>query len=126
MNNTGLIKGSFGYANNDHWHIKGVSTGDDSGYLEIATMDNVEESILVRQYNWTPDPHVPVRTLTLLNGSGNTYFPGQVYTSSGWFRTYGDNGWYSETHGGGYYMSDTTWLRAYNNKNIYRWNYTSR
>lgn len=37
----------------------------------------------------------------------------------GWVRTYGATGWYSQTYGGGWYMSDTTWLRAYNNKNIY-------
>jgi len=39
--------------------------------------------------------------------------------SGGWIRTYGDTGWYSETYGGGWYMTDTTWLRAYNNKNVY-------
>ncbi len=36
-----------------------------------------------------------------------------------WVRTKGDTGWYNETHGGGWYMSDTTWIRAYNNKKVY-------
>ena len=37
----------------------------------------------------------------------------------GWLRTTGDRGWYSQTHGGGWHMTDTTWLRSYNNKSIY-------
>lgn len=36
-----------------------------------------------------------------------------------WIRTVGNNGWYSETYGGGWYMSDTTWIRAYNSKSVY-------
>lgn len=41
-----------------------------------------------------------------------------VYSSS-WLRTVGQTGWYSESYGGGWYMTDSTWLRAYNNKQIY-------
>ncbi|MDE6022321.1 MAG: shufflon system plasmid conjugative transfer pilus tip adhesin PilV, partial [Muribaculaceae bacterium] len=37
----------------------------------------------------------------------------------GWFRTSGATGWYSETYGGGWHMSDSTWIRAYNGKSIY-------
>ena len=48
----------------------------DAGYLEIATADNGNEPIYVKQYNY--DGYV-ARTLTLLNGSGNTEFPGTVY-----------------------------------------------
>ena len=37
----------------------------------------------------------------------------------GWVRTYGATGWYSQTYGGGWYMSDTTYIRAYGDKTIY-------
>lgn len=40
-------------------------------------------------------------------------------SSGGWLRTVGDTGWYNETYGGGWYMTDITWLRAYGNKQIY-------
>jgi hypothetical protein len=43
---------------------------------------------------------------------------GTVYTGN-WFRSYGQSGWYSQTYGGGWYMIDTTWIRAYNGKSIY-------
>ena len=38
---------------------------------------------------------------------------------SNWIRTTGNTGWYSETYGGGWYMTDTTWVRAYNGKSVY-------
>ena len=37
----------------------------------------------------------------------------------GWVRTYGNTGWYSQTHAGGWYMTDSTWIRSYNSKNVY-------
>lgn len=38
--------------------------------------------------------------------------------ANGWLRTTG-NGWYSQTYGGGWYMTDSTWIRTYNNKSVY-------
>lgn len=43
---------------------------------------------------------------------------GETYTQN-WFRTLGDTGWYSQKWGGGWYMSDSSWIRAYSNKNVY-------
>lgn len=40
-------------------------------------------------------------------------------SSGGWLRTVGDTGWYNETYDGGWWMTDSTWLRAYGNKQIY-------
>lgn len=40
-----------------------------------------------------------------------------AYTSN-WFRSSGSTGWYSQTYGGGIYMTDATWIRAYGNKGI--------
>lgn len=36
-----------------------------------------------------------------------------------WLYLTGGNGVYFSTHGGGWYMNDATWIRAYGNKNIY-------
>lgn len=33
-----------------------------------------------------------------------------------WVRTRGSSGWYNEDHGGGWYMSDDTYVRSYNSK----------
>lgn len=40
------------------------------------------------------------------------------YTSN-WFRSTGQTGWYSENYGGGINMTDSTWVRIYNNKKFY-------
>lgn len=52
-----------------------------------------------------------------LNASGRITCA-DVYSNS-WLRTVGQTGWYSESYGGGWYMTDSTWIRAYNNKQIY-------
>ena len=36
-----------------------------------------------------------------------------------WLYTTGNTGWYNSTHGGGWHMSDSTWIRAYGDKNVY-------
>ena len=55
-----------------------IQTGGekDLGYLEIATSDNANEPIYFRQY--TGSFTTAARTLTLLDGSGNSAFPGTI------------------------------------------------
>lgn len=38
---------------------------------------------------------------------------------SNWFRSSGNTGWYNTTYKGGWHMSDTSWIRAYNSVGIY-------
>jgi hypothetical protein len=52
-----------------------------------------------------------------LNVNGNVT-GNEVYANS-WLRARGDNGLYFENHGGGWHMSDDTWIRSFNNKNVY-------
>lgn len=47
-----------------------------------------------------------------INGDG-------LYLTSGWFRAHGATGWYNQTYGGGIYMTDSTYVRVYNNKSFY-------
>ena len=44
---------------------------------------------------------------------------GDVRTATGWFRSTGAYGWYSESYGGGIYMTDSTYVRVYNSKAFY-------
>ncbi|ALL07640.1 hypothetical protein AQ505_20395 [Pedobacter sp. PACM 27299] len=39
--------------------------------------------------------------------------------ASNWFRSSGNTGWINESYGGGLYMSDSTWIRTYNNASIF-------
>ena len=49
----------------------------------------------------------------------NTSSPSEALSVNGWVGTIGNTGWYSITHGGGMYMSDSTWVRTYNSKSFY-------
>lgn len=63
--------------------------------------------------------HTATTTLNLGTNSMTSSVGTIRDASGGWVRTYGNTGWYSQTYGGGWYMTDTTWLRAYNDKYIY-------
>ena len=67
-------------ADNDYFRIMVGGTATDLGYVEIATADNGTEPIYVRQYSGAFTSIA--RTATLLDGSGNTSFPGIVSSTS--------------------------------------------
>ena len=69
-----LVRGNMG--DNDQARILIGATGTNAGYLEIATADDGNEPIYVRQY--TGVFSTLTRTATLLDGSGNTTFPGSL------------------------------------------------
>ena len=72
-----LVKAKMG--DNDAFRIA-VGGSANNGWVELATADDGTESIYVRQYaDAKTDGFVtPTRTATLLDGSGNTSFPGKV------------------------------------------------
>ena len=57
----------------------------------------------------------------LINANGGLSQDGQVILngSDTWLRTYGSTGLYNETYGGGIYMIDSSWVRAYQDKGFY-------
>jgi hypothetical protein len=75
INNIGTaLQGTVG--DNDFWRIYANSTSSNAGYLEIATSDDGTEPIYVRQYTGVFSSLT--RTATLLDGAGNTSFPGNL------------------------------------------------
>ena len=51
-------------------------------------------------------------------GIGTTS-PSEKLSIAGWVGTFGATGWYNITYQGGWHMADSTWIRTYNNKNVY-------
>ena len=68
-----LVRGTM--AGSDNFRIK-IGGNNDVGYAEIATADNGNEPIYVRQYG--SGFTTATRTATILDESGNTSFPGTV------------------------------------------------
>ena len=68
---------------------------------------------------------------TLVVGSGSAAVTGYLTVGStgvtdansisctGWFRSTGTTGIYFQSYGGGWWMTDSTWIRSYNSKNVY-------
>jgi len=74
----GINYGTMG--DNDQWRIGGAATASNAGYMELATADDGNEPIYVRQY--TGVFTTLKRTLTLLDANGNTTFPGSLYLNN--------------------------------------------
>ena len=84
--------------NNDQFRIIAGSSGNNNGWAEIATADDGNEPIYVRQY--TGVFSTLKRTLTLLDGNGNTILPGSA-TAIG-FNKSGSSNSYVLLGGGGH------------------------
>lgn len=82
--------------NNDQFRIIAGSSGNNNGWVEIATADDGNEPIYVRQYSGVFSS--VVRTLTLLDANGYTHFPsyinigGNENNNSSPDRVWGSNG----------------------------------
>ncbi len=71
--------------------------------------------------------HYVPGTVYIGGGGGDTYIYGAIISpegtlrdnGGGWVRTYGSTGWYSQSHGGGWYMTDSSWIRNYGSKPLY-------
>lgn len=77
---TGMsLKGIYGrIGGNDGWRIAGGARANNVGYLEIATCDDMDEPIYVRQYGGGGDWNGYVslaRTFTLLDAAGRSRAP---------------------------------------------------
>ena len=79
-----ILKGLMGKS--DAFRVYAGSTGDENGYLEIATADDGSESIVVRQYGDLGFKTL-VREAKLLDEQGNTSFPGRVSAAGGFAGT---------------------------------------
>jgi hypothetical protein len=124
------MTGTLGGWNDTLW-INGYAGGDVLGMCALHTSRSSPEMYISYQYStsttygglhrfWTAynsNKSDASWVCSTLNASGRVTCA-DVYSSS-WLRTVGQTGWYSESYGGGWYMTDSTWIRAYNNKQIY-------
>ena len=99
--------------------IETDNSGNDGG---CSSEINNWNSILYLQ-------HKSSRDLQMCNGGGNVAIGGidTAYKlnvsgsirATSWIRTDGATGWYSQSYGGGIHMTDSTWVRVYNDKQFY-------
>jgi cytoskeletal protein CcmA (bactofilin family) len=118
MNVNGIINAEGGINISNKWKfadtgdnfikLTGVNTNDYNGGLAAANLYIKENSSL----NGNTTVNGP------LNVNGDITATNEIYTS-GWLRPKGNAGLYFQDHGGGWNMTDDTWIRSHNNKNVY-------
>jgi len=115
-----FVNGNYGIINrNDgsNYYILITASGDPYGIwnglrpftLNLASGDLTMNGVIARASG-----SVDYTGAQIASGVGTIRDAG-----GGWVRTYGETGWYSQTYGGGWYMYDTSWIRAYGGKNIH-------
>ena len=66
----------------------------------------------------TTSPTVHTLTATRICAGHDPEIDNSI-SCSNWFRSSGNTGWYNTTYRGGWYMSDTSWIRTHNSVGIY-------
>ena len=62
--------------------------------------------------------HVEIPVHAYIGGYNNTSYSLSTasFICNSWIRTTGSTGWYNESYGGGWYMTDAKWIRSFNSK----------
>lgn len=100
------------FPNNARMYFRYASAGSFSSWYTIAYTSDIKDPA---NYYWA-NIKVSASSSTATQPTFNT-----CYTSN-WFRSTGNTGWYSQTYGGGWNMTDTTYIRAYGSKRVYNAN----
>jgi hypothetical protein len=102
-------------------YLQGL-TGDGSTNLDFTlpaeAMFTIEGGIAINLNS--PTLATSLTASGLINANGGISQDGFniLNGTDTWLRTNGSTGWYSTTFGGGMYMVDTTWVRAYNGRGL--------
>lgn len=97
------------FPNNTRMYFRYASAGSFSSWYTIAYTSDIKDPA---NYYWA---NVKV---SASSNSGTSPTFNTCY--SNWFRSTGNTGWYSESYGGGWYMTDSTWIRTYGSKSVYQ------
>lgn len=98
------------FPNNTRMYYRYASAGAFSPWYTIAYTSDITDPA---NYYWA-NVKVSASSDSETKPTFNT-----CYTSN-WFRSTGNTGWRSESYGGGWYMTDSTWIRTYGSKSVYQ------
>ena len=89
------------------------------GYIHWTTSNEIGFLNSSRAWSLRMDNNKKCHIYGALETDGRHYADNGVHVRGDWFRVNGNTGIYWESHGGGWYMSDSTWMRVYNGKSLW-------
>jgi hypothetical protein len=91
----------------------GEGTSDYNMYFRMAAGTN-------RGFVFLNDrtPVAGIDASGIFRNANDLHVGAELYINGGWVRVGGNSGLYFSTHGGGWHMTDSSWIRAYQNKHI--------
>lgn len=112
-NNNYALQIAAGFYDNNTFKIRVTNGSVDNNWRDIIHSANWSSYIPnANNYYWA-NIKISTTSNTQTKPSVNTIY------ANNWFRSQGNTGWYNENYGGGWYMTDTSWIRAFNNKGVY-------
>ena len=115
---------NFPAQSNDPGYIRHYESSNTARMYFSVSDDNGTNDYFAFGYSGDPDNFRIYSDGSIYSPLG-AEFDGRVYADNGlhvrgdWVRVNGTTGIYFESYGGGWHMSDSTWIRSYNSKPIY-------
>lgn len=98
------------FPNNTRMYFRYASAGSFSSWYTIAYTSDIKD----------PANHYWANVKVSASSNPGTSPTFNTCYTSNWFRSTGNTGWCSESYGGGWYMTDSTWIRTYGSKSVYQ------
>jgi hypothetical protein len=128
----GSYEGSIVFGSNSTWRT-GIRQHDDAdaelriwaknsnGMIFLATGYDGEPSNIARPTDGLAiqGNKLGIGNFSAADPSYKLHVKGDIYANGGWVRVSGGDGIYFESYGGGWHMTDGTWIRSYNSKPVY-------
>ncbi len=118
--NVGIGAATPGYKLDVNGQVNAASASGAGGYVSTGNYGGTGSAAFFPQGIYSNGATAWINGTITTNGAFSDSAVGTIRDAGGgWVRTYGNTGWVSQTWGGGWYMSDLTWIRAYGGKSVY-------
>lgn len=114
------------YTQTGVFHTEGHYFSNVEGYLNLSSAGNeicINSGTATMQVNYRHGAKTAPTDWYWRAGSSTSmanFYLGSLsatdMTNTGWYRSLGETGWFSQDYGGGIYMTDNTYVRIYNSK----------
>ncbi|MFY7669747.1 shufflon system plasmid conjugative transfer pilus tip adhesin PilV [Tenacibaculum sp. MEBiC06402] len=96
--------------------VYGFHNPNNGGRMELFIHDGVTKKNQFGVFSVMRNGYIGMGTTSPL---GRLHVKGDTYVEDGWLRIKGQRGVFFQDYGGGFYMTDSSWIRTYGNKNFY-------